>query len=161
MAHSSHRFSSFFNPSESTVVAEASLFGIGPVSVSFPNIFQFNRDNNYAADRFGSGYANIAGITTLGAGYRTNDVEQIPFVFTPVSLGVSNKVGVAVSSSSSRTAINSALLGSDSASTMNSTNNTLKLGTAAFDGFTLNGCIRKFTYWPTRLSNNRLRLLTT
>jgi hypothetical protein len=46
------------------------------------------------------------------------------------------------------------------ASMSNRTFTQLKLGTSGATSHMFNGYIRKITYWPTRLSNNRLRLIT-
>jgi hypothetical protein len=152
--------SSFFNHSESTVVAEASLSGIGPVDVSFPIIFNFNKNNNDGTNRLTASHANVLGVPKIYASYYSGDVSQIPYAAATVSLGVANTIGVAVSAPSARTAVNGNLLGSDSAITMNSENDTLKLGTSAFNGFALNGHIRTIAYWPKRLTNTLLQQLT-
>ena len=72
-----------------------------------------------------------------------------------------NRFAVALSSTSGRQASNGSLnAGSDDTSIVFPTSSSMTIGALIGGTFSINGCIRRLTYWPQRLPNTTLQTLT-
>jgi hypothetical protein len=143
-------FSSWYEQSEGTILAAAQSYFPGTQN-AIATIFNSasGGDNRYSL-RMGNTLVTSDGVQQaqfnptnpvantdfrLGFAYRTDDIRFAP------SYGVSN---------------------SDTSATLPLAVNTIEIGKLEnFSTLTLNGTIRRLTYWPSRLSNDTLQTITT
>jgi hypothetical protein len=144
-------FSSWFNQSEGTMFADAKRYFAIP-SGPFPRVWQIQGALNTSRielSYFSAGQASF--ITTNGV----TQFEWYPTYF--IQNGV--KSAQALGTNNVAAASNGQVTATDTSVTLPMVQE-IRIGTDGSFGNTLNGTIRRLTYWPNRLSNTTLQNIT-
>lgn len=159
--------STFVSPNGAhTFFAEYNLFGTGG---NYPNIFGLGTTSSgtYQGNQVIVFNTPSTTTPTIFTYYNTNYINEFYQFSTgsaAIPLNTIGKYAAGFGYNSGRVAINGVLQGTanDNALILHDTStlNGLGLGCRSDSAFVICGYFRKFTYWPTRLSNNRLRTLT-
>jgi hypothetical protein len=145
--------SSWYNQTASTIYSEAASSSGAAYT---GNIYGFGTSFNDSISHYRQvDFQPVARVRTAGVDeYGAIGNGQI---WTGTS---ANKFTLALSTASGRQASNGALSsGSDDSSIVFPTVSSVSIGSAFTSGY-LNGTIKRFTYWPTRLGNEVLQRIT-
>ena len=96
-------------------------------------------------------YTSINGATATG---------QIDPGVTTLSTGVNHKFAGAWRTNDAASSVNTTAISTDNTVILPGNLSTLKIGSSYASGIKINGCIKKITYYPVRLSNTQLQALT-
>jgi hypothetical protein len=143
-------FSSWYNASEGTVVAQSSNFS----KANFPVVASIN--DNTINNRINT----ISSTTTTNRlAVATGSVTQAEFAFSNYVTGTIVNHAFAIKANDFAGSVNGATVQTDTSGTM-PTVTQLQLGAQEGGLFSLNGHIRRITYFNRRLANSELQLLS-
>ena len=145
---------------DESLFAEFSAYTFGATGV-FPRIVQLDQGLTNT-ERYA--HTIVQSASNVFVSYYVNNVLQFSSNSSPTySLNSTAKTASGIAFNNARHAFNGVLMGSDDTSiTLRTSQNThLQIGRDGSGGSFLNGHIRKIAYYPKRLSNERLRSMTT
>ena len=149
-------FSSWYNPSEGSVLCNGRIIKINPPT--YGQIFWAIGDSSTFNE---SMYlVNDVGGSNIGFNVIDNGSNQFTAGSSAITDNFFNKIAVAIKLNDSAASFNSSTPTTDTSCTL-PTVNSLKIGNASWNTLNpLNGTISQLSYYPVRLSNSQLQSLT-
>jgi hypothetical protein len=149
-------FSSWYNPSEGSVLCNGRIIKINPPT--YGQIFWAIGDSSTFNE---SMYlVNDVGGSNIGFNVIDNGSNQFTVGSSAITDNFFNKIAVAIKLNDSAASFNSSTPTTDTSCTL-PTVNSLKIGNASWNTLNpLNGTISQLSYYPVRLSNSQLQSLT-
>lgn len=150
-------FSSWFNASEGTILSEALISGYTVPAANFPLIASLN-------DGTGNNYIENGYVTATLSSFvvRASNTEQVGLYPSAGSVQ-QRRVGSVYRANDFAVSVNGGAAQTDTAGNVPTVDRLRfgeRLSTSGTSVICLNGHIRRFVYWPVRVSNAQLQALT-
>jgi len=146
-------FSDWYRADEGTVYCESSASFVSSGSVAYS---PFSLNDGTSANAVAPQY-NSNAINTL---VRSSAVEVARMIYSPVLANAFYKTAIYLKNNDYATSTNGSVVVVDALGTMPSGINVLDIGKTYLNLQTLNGTIKKISYYPQRLTNENLQALT-